>query len=128
MITNSTLARGTLREGSSAEEDFLSYDCLSPALRFAVMETNGNFSAKAMLDAERRNHTYLVIRNLRITEENDVLRMARAYRTIYKLPYPHVEAQATIMRYGEIIPKPRKVRGYELRLQRKLERLLMKEE
>lgn len=105
--TNFRVAPGTSQSPTSSEQDYVAYDTLPRNVRFELQQTNMDFLSSQLIDAINFYGVEQAIQLLRGTERNDIYRVARQYEREYKIAYPHTTANASVQRYGQIIPKQR---------------------
>jgi hypothetical protein len=91
-------------------------DMLPPLLRRAIHDNNIKMSAVSILQYILMTPEFLV-QEIRKLEAAEIIMFGREVTAVYKYPYAHTAAQATIMRYGDPIPKARnrnKTKGYKI--------------
>ena len=117
---NNQLAKGSEYTSRDIAEDFGWFDLLSPELRDILRELNTVFDCADTYTAEQRFGVARTRELIQMTEYNDIVRFAKQYQKITGAPYAHTTANATIMRYGPRIRKPRISRVMERRILRQL--------
>jgi len=118
--SNRVISHGTDSIKSTAGDDFMWFDLLPKVLQHVLQEFNQNFSSLAAFDVNRRKGVDYSLYAIEYTERADIMRFAREYHRAYSLPYPHVEADVSIQRYGTRGPFSRKVTHLNARQRQRL--------
>jgi hypothetical protein len=100
---NSVAAMSVMAVPLDIEMDI--YDQLPLEIKRAIQEAPIKFAAAGMYQLVMQWPPYIIVNAIRQQEANEIAMYAARFRAENGYEYAHTAARATIMRYGQAIPK-----------------------